>query len=227
VNPVQRFGYSLSRLCVRPAERFIAPAALRAAMPFTMVPLRRLHNLQQLASRAVADGIDGAFVECGTWKGGSGALLAREAAKADPVRTTWFCDSYQGMPRPGRIDGWFAQLWTGHVQATPDDVRAAVTALGCALDHVRIEPGWFEETLAHLDTGPISLLHVDCDWFDSVTTCVECLYDRVVPGGFVVFDDYGYWPGCRQAVDAFRARRRIDARLIRVDRSGAYFTKPA
>jgi hypothetical protein len=34
------------------------------------------------------------------------------------------------------------------------------------------------------------------------------LYDRVVPGGFILFDEYDRvdeWPGARQAVDEFFA----------------------
>ena len=226
MRTLERLAYSLTRLPRHLVERSTAPPELRSVMPYTMVSRQRLENLCALAAQAIAEQVPGDFVECGTWKGGSGALLAQQAVLARPPRLTWFCDSYQGLPQAGRADGWFAQLWTGKVQATPDDVRSALAALGLSDDHVRIVAGWFDQTLPQLDVGSIALLHVDCDWYDSVLCCLDNLWDRVSPGGFVIFDDYGYWPGCRQAVDEFLARIGLADQLVRVDATGRYLRKP-
>jgi len=226
MNSAQRLGYSVTRVLGRVGDLLAAPAELRPVMRYTMVSRRRLENLRALAALAIAEGVPGAFCECGTWKGGSGALLAQQGERAEPPRVTWFCDSYQGLPRAGAADGWFAQLWTGRVQASPADVRAALAALGVGEEQVRIAAGWFHETLPALDTGPLALLHIDCDWYDSVMCCLDCLWDRVSPGGFVVFDDYGYWPGCRRAVDEFLGARGLLDRLVAVDATGCYLRRP-
>ena len=41
-----------------------------------------------------------------------------------------------------------------------------------------------------------------------MSTC-EFVYPRLVPGGMMVFDDYGFWscPGARMAVDQFFAEK--------------------
>jgi hypothetical protein len=53
---------------------------------------------------------------------------------------------------------------------------------------------------------------------------LETLYDEVVPNGFIVFDDYGLWQGCRQAVNDFFVEHNIDGRLLRrVGSHQAYF----
>lgn len=226
MNTAQRLGYSVTRVLSRVGELLSAPDDLRPVMRYTMVSRRRLENLRALAAQAVAEGVPGDFMECGTWKGGSGALLAQQGEQADPPRTMWFCDSYQGLPQAGQADGWFAQLWTGRVQATPDDVRAALASLGVSEDHVRILRGWFNETLPTCDAGALALLHIDCDWYDSVMCCLDCLWERVSPGGFVVFDDYGYWPGCRAAADEFLGARGLRDKLVRVDATGCYLRKP-
>ena len=49
----------------------------------------------------------------------------------------------------------------------------------------------------------------------------------VVPGGFVIIDDYGYWEGCRRAVDEFLAARGLNVTLVTVDDSGVWFEVPA
>ena len=50
-------------------------------------------------------------------------------------------------------------------------------------------------------------------------------YDSVVPGGVVVFDDYGFWSGCRKAVDEFLAERSIKVSLTPIDAESHYFIK--
>jgi O-methyltransferase len=70
------------------------------------------------------------------------------------------------------------------------------------------------------------LLHIDGDWYESVKVCLDALYDRVVPGGIIQFDDYGYWKGARKAVDEFMAKREIKVPLKRLDYSGRSLRKP-
>jgi O-methyltransferase len=49
----------------------------------------------------------------------------------------------------------------------------------------------------------VSWVHIDVDIYQSVRDCIRFLYPRLVPGGFMVFDDYGFpsCPGARRAVD--------------------------
>lgn len=65
--------------------------------------------------------------------------------------------------------------------------------------------GWFNETFPTVDIGAIALLHIDCDFFAPTKLCLEAWYPKVVSGGFVQFDDYDAFIGCRTAVDAFLA----------------------
>ena len=61
-----------------------------------------------------------------------------------------------------------------------------------------------------LNTTPIfnkkiSLLHLDCDLYESYLTCLNNLYKNVVNNGVIVFDEYysHKYPGARIAVDEF------------------------
>ena len=63
-----------------------------------------------------------------------------------------------------------------------------------------------------MDTGieRLAFAHIDVDLYRSVLDCIEFAYPRLVAGGLIVFDDYGF-PSCaraRQAVDqAFESRQ--------------------
>ena len=48
----------------------------------------------------------------------------------------------------------------------------------------------------------------------------------VASGGIVQIDDYGRWPGCRQAVDEFLAARAPDLELHAIDYTGRQLVKP-
>src|SRR5437764_696346 len=45
--------------------------------PFTLTSVERMYALYQAVEYVVTGGIDGAFVECGVWCGGSSMLAAR------------------------------------------------------------------------------------------------------------------------------------------------------
>jgi O-methyltransferase len=54
---------------------------------------------------------------------------------------------------------------------------------------------------------------------------LEALYHKVVPGGFVVIDDYGALPQCRQAVTDFRLRNNITEPIQEVDWSAVFWRR--
>lgn len=49
----------------------------------------------------------------------------------------------------------------------------------------------------------ISLLYIDTDVYEPAVTILENMYERVVSGGIIIFDDYGTFPGETKAVDNF------------------------
>jgi hypothetical protein len=93
------------------------------------------------------------------------------------------------------------------------------------MSRVRIVPGLFQETFRATHIAQIALLNIDADWYESVKLCLETFYDAVAPGGIVSVDDYGLWPGCRQAVDEFIQNRQLAIRMERVDETAGWFQK--
>jgi hypothetical protein len=219
------------------------PAFLRRywrVAPHTVVRWRKLRHLDRLASEIVRAGPPGAFVECGVGRGGCAALMALHAALDVHGRVTWLFDSFEGLPEPSEADGAAAIAYAGGraggalrpigrcVGPLAEVAAFLFGELGLDEARVRLVPGWFQETLpaTRAAIGPIALLRLDGDWYDSTRTCLEQLYDQVVPGGRVVIDDYGDWEGCRRATDEFLAARGLAPALLPIDRGGRWFVKP-
>lgn len=74
--------------------------------------------------------------------------------------------------------------------------------------------GWFSDTLpGFVPPGPIGILRLDGDWYESTMTCLEALYDHVAPRGIIVIDDYYTWDGCTRAVHDFLSKRSLSIRI--------------
>lgn len=98
----------------------------------------------------------------------------------------------------------------------------------------RIVVGNVCETLPQwLDDNPearFCLINLDVDIYEPTTIILDHCWDRVVPGGVVVLDEYATskWPGETKAWDDFAARRGLRVSLQRfpwTNAPGAYLIK--
>lgn len=177
--------------------------------PYTLVSYGRLLSLHRSARKLAAENVPGAFVECGTCRGGSAAVIARAAKLDGWKRELFLFDSFQGHPPTASAeapDAAEVQKFAGTLVASVRDVQCALETAGAFNDQkVHIVPGWFQDTLPTTEMPGIALLHLDGDFYDSTRCCLENLYDKVASGGIIQVDDYSYevTHGCRKAVDEF------------------------
>jgi O-methyltransferase len=191
----------------------------------TMVGPERIQNLSRLAQRLEDEQIPGDVVECGVYKGGTAALLARTVTHSRLPRTLWLFDVFRGMPPATGVDGPEAPSWVGNLKSSTRRVERLLRRTGANLSRVRIVPGLFQNTFPTVHIPQIALLNLDADWYESIKLCFDTFYDSVVEQGFVSIDDYGAWPGCRIAVDEFFQARGLSYPLRRVDDTAHWFQK--
>jgi O-methyltransferase len=207
--------------------------------PNTMVPAESLRDVYEICEDVERRQLPGAFVECGVWKGGCSAVMAYAAQKNGSRRVSWLFDSFKGLPEPGEKDGGLAHEYSdnrsggrmdpvGKLVASEKDVADVFARLGIDPALMRVRKGWFQDTLpaAKKEIGPIAVLRMDGDWYESTIVCFENLYDLVAPGGYVIVDDYGYWEGCKTACDEFFAKRGIQVKMEGRGASAKHFQKP-
>ncbi|MCP6726798.1 MAG: TylF/MycF family methyltransferase [Patescibacteria group bacterium] len=208
--------------------------------PYTMIGFERLFNVYDLSEKVEEEKLEGAFVECGVWKGGAVAVMAYVTEKAGSKRHTWLFDSFEGLPEPTIKDGERAQTYSaGNKSGTLVSVGRCVGPLEYAQElffdvlhlpkeSIHMEKGWFQDTLqkAKSRVGSIAILRMDADWYESTKCILENLYDNVVPKGYIIIDDYNHWEGCKKAVDEFLLKRDLRPVLVNIDSNAIYFQKP-
>ena len=74
----------------------------------------------------------------------------------------------------------------------------------CKKNNVSLIKGKFEDVLGDMNDD-INILHIDCDLYESYLECLNKLYNNVVSGGSIIFDEYysHKYPGARVAVNEF------------------------
>ncbi len=198
----------------------------------TMVGLRRLDNLQDCVETLVREGVEGDLIETGVWRGGASILMrATLATLGVENRTIWLADSFEGLPRASP-DEYPADAGTDFhyefdfLAVSEDEVRAAFERYGLLDERVRFLRGFFSDSLPPLrGQNRWSLLRLDGDMYGSTIVALESLYPDLSPGGFIVIDDYGGIPQCRQAVEDFRAANGIDEEIHEIDWTGVYWRR--
>jgi O-methyltransferase len=168
--------------------------------PHTLVGSERCWILLQMMRHALA--LTGDFAEFGVFRGGTALLAAEVLRDAHDHRPLHLFDSFAGMPTTSTGEP-FARGDLG--QTSKAAVRDLVAPAGVK---VEMHSGYIPDTFRETGIAQLAYAHVDVDLYQSVLDCIEFVYPRLVPGGIIIFDDYGF-PSCtraREAVDqAFAA----------------------
>jgi len=207
----------------------LASLILQVKPWYTMVSVPRLVNLYQRVEDANRLQLPGDIVECGTWNGGSAAMMGKASLDMNNLRITWVFDSFEGLPRPGERDTQDLHdfYFDGWCKGDTEKVQQIFNTLNLPPASLKIGKGWFDKTLPTAPVKEIAVLHIDSDWYDSVKVVLDCLYDKVVAHGYIVIDDYWVWEGCRKAVEDFLATRQLKVSLHSVAGLAVYFQKEA
>lgn len=193
----------------------------------SMAGVRRLENVRDLAQRVSDDKTPGHFIETGVWRGGC-CILMRGILAANGIvdRKVYVADSFEGLPPPTlEQDAFYRDRVYPELAISEAEVRANFDKYGLLDDQVVFVKGVFQDTLKRLDASPFALLRLDGDMYESTYVALDQLYPRLSPGGFVIIDDYGAIPYCREAVTDYRTRHGIHEAFHEVDWTGIWWQK--
>ena len=155
--------------------------------------------------------VSGDIVECGVADGGSQVIFATLNRNMPVKRHIWGFDSFEGLPEPGKEDMDSPRaiarkgMYAGSIASVLSNLKRAGIDENYIKENISLVKGWFADTLPDFK-GSIAFLHVDGDLYESNKCVLENLWQHVVTGGIVAFDDYldtERFPGDKKAVDDF------------------------
>lgn len=217
-------------------ETMLKHSLTRKLLPFTMGGWKAMHNAFESVALVEHANIAGAIVECGVARGGTSAIMAEaDRALGGNKRHKWLFDSYEGLPAPGQLDfedgrvgEVVSPLGAGDCVGTEAEVKFLMfNILKFETNNVTLVKGWFDKTVPKMkvEVGPICILRLDGDWYESTKVPLENFFDQVTNGGVIIIDDYATCYGSRRAVDEFFEERQLNFKLQPDWRGGAWFQK--
>ena len=214
---------------------------------WTMCSQLNRHLLMEATRYILRNNIEGDIVECGVWRGGMMQIVARtiqSEQKNNPeinYRNLWLFDTFEGMPTPTHDldrDMYRGEHASEKLKREPKSGPNGEPTVWCIADledvkngmretrynpsHINYVQGMVEDTLPTDLLRKIAILRIDTDWYSSTKHALESLFQNVVTGGIIIFDDYESWKGARAAVDEFFTNQRIFPLLIRLDKGRVY-----
>jgi O-methyltransferase len=182
-----------------------------AVKEYTYVDIYRCYELWTLVEQSgKLDG--GALLEVGVWRGGSGAIIARKAKSVGISDPVYLCDTFSGVVKASSKDVTFYK--GGEHADTSQELVQELTHGQLGLDNVYILKGIFPDKTARIISSTrLRFCHIDVDTYLSAKDTFEWIWERLVIGGIVIFDDYGfkYCEGVTRFVDELRG---LPERLI-------------
>ena len=184
----------------------------------------------QAADYVARNGIRGAVVECGVWKGGQAAIIASKLASAGVTdKPIYLFDTFDGMTPPSAADARMtgkrqkaSVIFDERIRREGSWNRSPLTEVEWTMrstpypfDRFEFVQGNVMDTIPAKAPWEIALLRLDTDFYDSTRHEMEYLFDSLVPGGVFICDDYWYWEGAKKAVDEYFESRNVTIFLQR------------
>ena len=193
--------------------------------------------------------IEGAIVECGVDSGDYEYRWINELKRHNAVRDIYMYDTFGGLVKPTEEDYTCedAKLYkmskeevfnywksknidektNGWCYTSLEQVKNRLNSTGYHESNLHYIVGDVMEKLKDKNNIPekIAILRLDTDWYESSKYELEQMYDNVVPGGIIIFDDYYHWNGQRKATDEFFSSRNISYKFMKKDDKTASIVK--
>lgn len=175
----------------------------------TLVDKYRCYELWKLIEQS-AKLNEGSIIEIGVWRGGTGAIIAKQAKRCNIEEEVFLCDTFSGCVKAGTNDS--AYIGGEHSDTSEQTVKDLFQQLN--IDNVSILTGIFpDNTGSVVEDKKFRFCHIDVDIYQSAKDIVDWIWDKMVPGGIFVYDDYGFM-GCDGITKYVDEQMKLKDRLV-------------
>jgi len=153
----------------------------------TLVDRYRCYELWHLLRQTRE--LAGDILEVGTWRGGTGCLLGHRASLLDLPARVYLCDTFEGVVKTSAADS----MYRGGEHSDTSIAIVEECAARFGLTNLTILKGIFpEETGSAIADRSFRFCHIDVDAYQSGKDVLSWVWPRLLVGGIVVFDDFGF-----------------------------------
>jgi len=182
----------------------------------TLVDKYRCFELWKLVEQ-VAKLESGSIIEIGVWRGGTGALIATQALRCGINAKVYLCDTFNGVVKAGPNDSSYKG--GEHSDTNLDSVDLFIHKT-MSLHNVEILEGIFPDYTGHkVEEETFRYCHIDVDVYQSAKDILEWIWERIVTGGLIIFDDYGFY-GCDGIAKLVNEQAKLKDRLVITNLNG-------
>jgi O-methyltransferase len=186
--------------------------AYKRCSPYTATSLERMYGLYQAVKYIIEANIEGDFVECGVWKGGS-VMMIRDTLEILDIydRKIYLYDTFSGMTEPTENDKAISD--NVHASKIKDKYSVSLTDVkdnlnilipsAIPMKNLIFVQGKVEDTIPKIVPNKIALLRLDTDFYESTRHELTHLYPLLSSKGVLIIDDYGHFWGAKTAVDEY------------------------
>ena len=149
---------------------------------------------------------EGNFAEFGVYRGGY-AFMVLSRAKLRREQRFFLFDTFEGIPDSHLTEQEAEEGFAGRLANT--SVAYVSDYLKAWSDHIVIVEGDVFETFPRTETGLLSFCSLDLNASAPTAAALEYAYPRLVAGGMIVMDDYGFegYEAQREIIDRFFQER--------------------
>lgn len=151
--------------------------------------------------------LQGNLIEVGMWKGGISFLMAEKLKNIESKKKVISFDTFEGVIKSSDKDTFYE-----NGEHNDTDMSEVLKKKGeFKLNNINIYKGIFPENFKNNNevkelTKLICMAHIDVDTYKSAEDTMLEIWPKIVSGGIVIFDDYGFHQadGIRKFVDNFK-----------------------
>jgi O-methyltransferase len=156
---------------------------------FTLVDIYRCYELWELTEKVYNLNKNAHIIEIGVWRGGTSAIIGTKLNMLQSNANLYVADTFTGVPKTSGKDAFYKG---GEHADTSKEI--VVNLLKNKYENIKILEGIFPEDTAHLLPNDLQfgMCHIDVDVYDSAKDICDWIWDKLIIGGVIVFDDYGF-----------------------------------
>ncbi len=170
-----------------------------------LLPLPNWHWNLSVALWCVKNALElnGDFVELGVFKGHTTLFLAEYIGFENENRGWYLYDTFEGIPAEDLNNAAWGEVNKSLYVDTY--VYSDVVARFQPYPNIKVIKGRVPEVFhEHPTPQKIAFLHVDLNSARAEVAALDAIFDQMVNGGMVLFDDYG-WAFCKEQHEAISA----------------------